>query len=572
MELYEVKSTAEDDFGCKREVLSLSGEINEEESYETFDNRNFGYNRKFTGIRIMSGAVVDAIQFVYNTDECTPWYGGAGGTLSEFNFKEGEYLTRVDWVMGMWEDYPLEVVAQITFQTNLGRKFSAGNKDKCRNIKNHYYQVEEGAYYHSFAGKYDRYLLGFGTAYYRLQKLLRFDDTLYVQNMLRVTEIRLNAGWVVDGIQLVYDGNKEAHYHGGTGGTRYTLQLQSDEYITSISGKTGKYQYQRDDTLCTIEIRTNKGRSLSGGSMDGCSDMKDFSYTVRDGEQIFALSGDYSVYMRSIDVGMYALQGEAPETDADELEVSSSKADRNLLESSASLAGKTSIDGLQGGSLTEAVKGGCFDEDAMRSMLEKTLAAAEPGSQCESHLKIRTGDIIKSNVTKKFVNTPQYVFRGATIPGEQKYIMENRKLLSKAQKRGIKYEPAIDMDKQNSEQYEYATVLRTLAIKSSDVPASQFVSHAVDYMTAEGFAKSGTNVYAYKIIPNSPLLGLKERCEVGGEDQFQILGGTEIIKLFQFKNKHWEQYNFETKTWSQTRKRPINKEYEKLKGNDMGEL
>ncbi len=572
MELYEVKSTAEDDFGCKREVLSLSGEINEEESYETFDNRNFGYNRKFTGIRIMSGAVVDAIQFVYNTNECTPWYGGAGGTLSEFNFKEGEYLTRVDWVMGMWEDYPLEVVAQITFQTNLGRKFSAGNKDKCRNIKNHYYQAEEGAYYHSFAGKYDRYLLGFGTAYYRLQKLLRFDDTLYVQNMLRVTEIRLNAGWVVDGIQLVYDGNKEAHYHGGTGGTRYTLQLQNDEYITSISGKTGKYQYQRGDTLCTIEIRTNKGRSLSGGSMDGCSDMKDFSYTAGDGEQIFALSGDYSVYMRSIDVGMYALQGETPETDADELEVSSSKADRNLLESSASLAGTTSIDGLQGGSLTEAVKGGCFDEDAMRSMLEKTLAAAEPGSQCESQLKIRTGDIIRSNVTKKFVNTPQYVFRGATIPGEQKYIMENRKIISKAQKRAVTYKPAIDMDKQNTEQYEYATVLRTLAIKSSDVPASQFVSHAVDYMTAEGFAKSGTNVYAYKIIPNSPLLGLKERCEVGGEDQFQILGGTEIIKLFQFKNKHWEQYNFETKTWSQTRKRPINKEYEKLKGNDMGEL
>ncbi len=572
MEQYECRSVAEDDVGSKREGLSLSSENNEEESYETFDNRNFGYNRKFTGIRIMSGAVVDAIQFVYNTNECTPWYGGAGGTLSEFNFKEEEYLTRVDWVMGMWEDYPLEVVAQITFQTNLGRKFSAGNKDKCRNIKNHYYQAEEGAYYHSFAGKYDRYLLGFGTAYYRLQKLLRFDDTLYVQNMLRVTEIRLNAGWVVDGIQLVYDGNKEAHYHGGMGGTRYTLQLQNDEYITSISGKTGKYQYQRGDTLCTIEIRTNKGRSLSGGSMDGCSDMKDFSYTAGDGEQIFALSGDYSVYMRSIDVGMYALQGETPETDADELEVSSSKADRNLLESSAGLAGTTSIDGLQGGSLTEAVKGGCFDEDAMRSMLEKTLAAAEPGSQCESQLKIRTGDIIRSNVTKKFVNTPQYVFRGATIPGEQKYIMENRKLLSKAQKRAVTYKPAIDMDKQNTEQYEYATVLRTLAIKSSDVPASQFVSHAVDYMTAEGFAKSGTNVYAYKIIPNSPLLGLKERCEVGGEDQFQILGGTEIIKLFQFKNKHWEQYNFETKTWSQTRKRPINKEYEKLKGNDMGEL
>lgn len=572
MELYECRSVAEEDFGSKREILFLSAENNEEESYETFDNRNFGYNRKFTGIRIMSGAVVDAIQFVYNTNECTPWYGGAGGTLSEFNFKEGEYITRVDWVMGMWEDYPLEVVAQITFQTNLGRKFSAGNKDKCRNIKSHYFQAEEGTYYHSFAGKYDRYLLGFSTAYYRLQKLLRFDDTLYVQNMLRVTEVRLNAGWVVDGIQLVYDGNKEAHYHGGMGGTRHTLQLQDDEYITSISGKTGNYQYQGADTLCTIEIRTNKGHSLTGGTMDGCRDMKDFSYTAKAGEQIFALSGDYSGYMRSIAVGMYALQGETPETDADELEVSSSKAGRNLLEGSASLASTTSIEGLQGGSLTEAVKGGCFEEDAMRSMLEKTLTVTESGSQCDKQLKIRTGDIIESNVTKKFVNTPQYVFRGATIAGEQKYIMENRKLLSKAQKRGVKYEPVIDKDKQNTEQYEYSTILRTLSIKTSAEPPSQFVSHAVDYKTAEAFAKPGTNVYAYKIIPDSPLLGLKGQCEVGGEDQFQILGGTEIIKLFQFNNNHWEQYDFETKTWSQTRKHPVNKEYEKLKENDMGEL
>lgn len=72
-------------------------------------------------------------------------------------------------------------------------------------------------------------------------------------------------------------------------------------------------------------------------------------------------------------------------------------------------------------------------------------------------------------------------------------------------------------------------------------------------------------------LVNSPLLGLKQQCEVGGEDRFQILSGMRIIKLFRFKNEHWEQYNFETKTWSQTRKRPVNKEYEKFKENDIGE-
>lgn len=573
MEQYECRSTAEDDFGNKREALSLSAENNEEEAYETFDNRFFGYNRLFTAIRIMSGSVIDAIQFVYNEDECTSWYGGPGGYLSEFVFQKGEYVTRVDWVTGMWEDYPLEVVAEVTFQTNLNRKFSKGYKDSCRNIKNHCYQADEGTYFHSFAGKYDRYLLGFSTAYYRPQRLLRFDDSLYVQNMLRVTEIRLNAGWVVDGIQLVYDGDKETHYHGGMGGTRYTLQLQKDEYITSISGKTGYYQYQGPNTLCTIKIRTNKGRSLSGGTTDGCRDMKDFTCTARNGEQIFALSGDYFGYMCSIDVGMYALQGETPENDNDELEVSSMKSARILLEDNAGQSDASSIQGLQGGSLTDAVKGGCFDELTMGSMYKKTLAATEPGSQCNKHLDQRKSDIVTSNVTKMFVNTPQYVFRGATIFREQEYITENRKIISKAQKRKVTYKPTIDMDKQNTEQYEYSTVLRTLSTKSSDTPPSQFVSHALDYKTAEAFAKSGTDVFAYKIIPNSPLLGLKDGSTVGeGEDQFQILGGTEIIKLFRFKDKRWEQYNFETKKWPQTSKRPVNKEYEKLRRHDMGEL
>lgn len=571
MELYEHESIAEYVFDKERTERSpLSAQNDEPQEYETFDNNYFGCCKKFTGIRVMSGAVIDAIQFVYNENECTPLYGGPGGTLSEFHFEKGEHVTRVEWLTGMWADYPLEVVAYVSFQTNLDRTFSAGCQDKCRNIKKHFFSTKEGMCYHSFAGRYSKYLLGLDSAYYRPMHLLRFNDTLYVQNMLRVTEIRLHTGWVVDGIQLVYDDDKETHYHGGKGGSRQTLVLEKDEYITSISGKVGTYQYQKGDTLCTIEIRTNKGHSLSGGTMDGCSNMKDFSYAAKEGEQIFALCGNYLAYLSNLYVGMYALKDETP--DENILEHNTSTTGRHSLENTIGPAKKAPKQVLQGGSLTEAVKGDCFSKNDMSSMLEKTLTATEPGSVCERNLKIKANDIIDSHVTKKYVNTPQYVFRGATISGEQKYIMENRKILSKAQKRGLKYAPVIDKDKQNTEQYEYSTILRTLAIKSSDTPASQFVSHAVDYKTAEAFSNSGTNVFAYKIIPNSPFLGLPEEHRVGGEDQFQILGGTEIIKLFQFRNKRWEQYDFNSGTWTQTHKRPVNKEYEQLRKNDMGEL
>lgn len=567
MEVHKCRSMAEDDLDreATRSLLA-SAENGEEETYETFDDRNFGLYKKFTGIRIRSGYVVDAIQFVYNKDECTTWYGGPGGSMSEFFFKEGEYITQVDWLTGMWEDYPLEVMAYVSFRTNLGREFSAGKKDKCREIKSYYFS-DDGKCYQSFSGKYDRYFLGFDLAYQRPIGVLRFNDALYVQNRLRVTEIRLNAGWVVDGIQFVYDGNKETHYHGGMGGTRTTLKLQKDEYITSISGKTGNYQYQGGDTLCHLEIWTNKGNSISGGSTQGCSDMKDFSYEAEKGEQIFALRGKYSSYMRKLWVGMYASEGELPETGADvldaEVSIIGGKNPRKCM----------SLQGLQGGSLEGAVKGGCFNKEELRSMVEKTLDATEEGSVCRREIEARAQQIQETYLTRQYVNTLQYVFRGPTIPREQEYIMENRKILSKAQKRQNLLKPIIKVDSQNTEQYEYSMVLRALAIKSSDVPPSQFVSHALDYATAERFAARGKCVFAYKLVPNSPLLGFKKEGVVGeGEDQFQILGGTEITKLFRFIDEHWEQYDFTAKAWSKTGKRPINKEYEMLRGDYMGEL
>jgi predicted flap endonuclease-1-like 5' DNA nuclease len=61
----------------------------------------------------------------------------------------------------------------------------------------------------------------------------------------KVHEIRVNAGFYVDGLQLVYidaDGTVQEMPHlGGKGGFRHTITLAGDEYLTGISGRSGRY-------------------------------------------------------------------------------------------------------------------------------------------------------------------------------------------------------------------------------------------------------------------------------------------------------------------------------------------
>ncbi len=532
------------------------------EEFHSFSEKQFGCYKRFKGIRIRSGCVVDAIQFVYDKDDSLAWYGGPGGNLSEFFFEDGEFVTHVDWITGMWEDYPLFVTAYVCFRTNKGREFAGGEKNKCRQCQNHTVHADEGQYFHSFSGRYERYFLGFDTCYHRTMNLLKFDDTLHVQGRQRVTEIRLNTGWVVDGIQLVYDGDKETHFHGGPGGSRTMLRLGSDEHICCISGKIGRYEYQDGDTLCHIEITTDKGNRICGGTMQGCSNMKDFCYRAEAGEQIFALAGEYLGYMRKLEVGMYTLKGSAPAAgERVQMAMESGEGEHT--------PGRTmSLQGLEGASLQNAVRSGCLDKDALAEMVECTLSATESGGRCRECLQRRAYEIKSTSLTRKYVNTPQYIFR-SPLGWEMKYNETERKMRSKYQKYNQNYTPVIDLKKQNGEQYKYATTLRSLAIKSSSDPMSQFVSVALDFETARGLGQ-GDLVLAYKLIPNSPLLGLREGGKLGGEDQFQVLGGTDIIEFYKFTQKKWYQFDFKEKAWKPTRRIPFNQEYHELWGG--GEL
>lgn len=360
---------------------------------------------------------------------------------------------------------------------------------------------------------------------------------------------------------------KETHYHGGHGGYQQKLILQEGEYITSMSGELGIFKYQDHFTLCKLKISTNLGRSISGGNGRDCKDMQSFSYSAKEEEQIFALTGMYSTYMRDISVGMYTRKDEKPiSADA----VSADKGaewDSDILEEAA--VGQ----GLQGGSLTEAIQGGAFLRKAIEDMVKHTLELKDIDPLNEKGIEDNRSSIEYSLLSKKYVNKAQFVFRGQTIGGEQQYIIDNRKILSKAVKNKKVLKSVIQMDTQNTKQYEYATVLRILATKNSSYSPSQFVSHALDYQTASRYAAS-KYVFAYKIIPSSPLMGIDDSAIIGeGEEQYQILGGTPITELYRCPavgdGKRWEKYNFSAKVWENTSKHPINLEYEQLRGKKI---
>lgn len=204
-------------------------------------------------------------------------------------------------------------------------------------------------------------------------------------------------------------------------------------------------------------------------------------------------------------------------------------------------------------------------------MIKNTYKVTKKGGVVENAIENRESQIKGTNVTKLYVNTPQIVFRATEITQEIDHILKNMSLISKAQRRQKHNEPIINEATQNTTQADYSTVLRTVAIKASYDPPSQFVSTALALDCASSFMGRSDVVYAFEIVPNSPVLGLKDPKEVGkGEDQLQILGGTSIRKLFRYTyhTKKWEEYRYDsaskTGEWSETSLRPINGEYDAL--------
>ncbi len=112
----------------------------------------------------------------------------------------------------------------------------------------------------------------------------------------KVQEIRVNAGFYVDGLQLIYvDAGgtvTELPHLGGNSGFRHTITLDADEYLTGISGRSGRY-------IDSIQFHTNKRVTDSIGGRGGGNE---YHFEAAANGEVAGLFGRADWYMDQIGV------------------------------------------------------------------------------------------------------------------------------------------------------------------------------------------------------------------------------------------------------------------------------
>jgi hypothetical protein len=120
----------------------------------------------------------------------------------------------------------------------------------------------------------------------------------------RVAEVRLWIGDFIDAVQMTYvlPGGRilEGARHGGSGGRPYVFRLETNEYITGISGRYG-------DNIDSLVIQTNRRTSQSYGGRGGS---RNYRISVPAGYQAVGFTGRAGQYLDAIGL-TYASLGRA---------------------------------------------------------------------------------------------------------------------------------------------------------------------------------------------------------------------------------------------------------------------
>ncbi len=251
-------------------------------------------------VNIRAGEHVDSLQFVYGLPDGSsyegPRHGGGAGAGNVFRLDNDEYIVGISGRSG---DY----IDSIRFITNKRSSPIYGGRGGARDYS---LQVPAGNQAIGFTGRSGNYLDAIGLTYMpRRTGMSRtsrgaervgqtvtaggsggsaFAD-LEIPAEARIAEVRVGTGEWLDSIQAIYvlpDGRyMEGTRHGGGGGSIRSFRLDSDEYITGLSGRYGQY-------VDSIQIHTNKRSSqLFGGSGGG----RDYRIDVPVGNQAVGFFG-----------------------------------------------------------------------------------------------------------------------------------------------------------------------------------------------------------------------------------------------------------------------------------------
>ena len=251
-------------------------------------------------VNVFAGDLVDAVQVTYILSDGrtlnSPRYGGSGGERHVFRLDSDEYITGLSGRYG-------QSIDSLRIQTNKRNSPVFGGRGGNRNYS---LELETGNYAVGFIGRAGEYLDAIGLTYLPLE-LRNLQQTTIVgagggtafsdreiPEGARISAVRVHSGSFIDSVQLIYtlsDGSTlEGQVHGGRGGRASVFRIDSDEYITGISGRSGSY-------IDSLTFHTNKRTSPAFGGGGGS---KDFRISVPSGNQATGFVGRSAEYLDAL--------------------------------------------------------------------------------------------------------------------------------------------------------------------------------------------------------------------------------------------------------------------------------
>jgi hypothetical protein len=261
-----------------------------------FIDQNIPSGARVLEILISAGGQVDSLQMTYEVENRRVVqgirHGSPGWNPDSFRLDSDEYVTGISGSYG-------QQIESMRIHTNKRASPIYGRPGWNREFR---IDVPSGYQAVGFAGRSGSYINAIGLIYapiilettiYGGSGGLGFSDAS-VPPGARITEIRVNAGKMIDSIRAMYvtkDGYAlEGPHHGGSGGRSNVLRMDPDEYITGISGRYG-------NNLESIVFRTNKRTSPKYGGNGGRTD---FSVDVPRGSVAVGFCGRSSAYVDAL--------------------------------------------------------------------------------------------------------------------------------------------------------------------------------------------------------------------------------------------------------------------------------
>jgi hypothetical protein len=266
----------------------------------SFIDNQYPSGARVLEVQVSSENWIDAVQVTYELPDgrtvAAARHGGSGGRPGVFRLDSDEYITGISGRYGKYID-------SLRIHTNKRTSSVFGGPGGEQDYRIEVPYRSQGI---GFIGRSGKYVdaIGLISIPAGLRQLTqsaisggRGGSSFADQGApygARISEVRVQAAKMVDGIQAVYtlqDGRSvEGEYHGGRGGRTNAFRLDSDEYIVGIYGRYGDY-------IDSISIVTNKRTSPLFGGPGG---KKDFRMDLPAGNMAIGFSGRSGLYLDAV--------------------------------------------------------------------------------------------------------------------------------------------------------------------------------------------------------------------------------------------------------------------------------